>query len=108
VGSEMCIRDRYRIKTSSGTTNYIGVAGRGRVRNRLKEHLRTGKNRIPGSVVEIEQLDGISDARRRESSIIAKIKPKYNKQRSVASFFEPVSFSMAKGREAVKKMVAKK
>ena len=98
----------YRIKTDSGRTNYTGVAKRGRVRDRLEEHLRMGKDRIPGAVVEIEQLDHISEARKRESNIITRTNPKYNKQRAVVSFFEPVSFSKAKGRNAVKKMTGKK
>ena len=98
----------YRIKTVSGTTNYTGVAKRGRVRDRLEEHLRRGKDRIPGAVVEIEQLGNISEARKRESYIIARTNPKYNKQRAVVSFFEPISFSKAKGRNAVKKRTVKK
>ena len=98
----------YRIKTYFVNKNYTGVAKRGRVRDRLEEHLRMGKDRIPGAVVEIEQLDHISEARKRESNIIARTNPKYNKQRAVVSFFEPVSFSKAKGRNAVKKMTVKK
>ena len=98
----------YRIKTDSGKTNYTGVAKRGRVRDRLEEHLRKGKSRIPGTVVEIEQLDSITEARKRESYIIERTNPKYNKQRAVVSFFEPVSFSKAKGRNAVKKRTVKK
>ena len=98
----------YRIMTESGKTNYTGVANRGRVRDRLEEHLRRGKDRIPGTVVQIEQLDHISQAHERESNIIERTNPKYNKQRAVVSFFEPVSFSKAKGRDAVKKRTVKK
>lgn len=98
----------YRIMTGSGKTNYAGVANRGRVRDRLEEHLRRGRDRIPGTVVQIEQLDHISQARDIESNIIARTNPKYNKQRTVVSFFEPVSFSKAKGRNAVKKRTIKK
>ena len=98
----------YRIMTESGKTIYTGVANRGRVRDRLEEHLRRGKDRIPGAVVEVEQLDHISVARERESNIIARTNPNYNKQRAVVSFFEPVSFSKAEGRKAVKKRTVKK
>lgn len=98
----------YRIMSERGKTVYIGVANRGHVRDRLEVHLRTGKDRIPGTMVQIEQLDHISQARERESNIIARTDPKYNKQRTVVSFFEPVSFSKAKGRNAVKKRTVKK
>jgi len=98
----------YRIMTESGKTIYTGVANRGRVRDRLEKHLRRGKDRVPGSAVQIEQLNHISQARDRESNIIERTNPKYNKQRAVVSFFEPVSFSKAKGRNAVKKRTVKK
>ncbi len=97
----------YRI-IDGGKTIYAGVANRGRVRDRLEEHLRRGKDQIPGTVVQIEQLDHISQARDRESNIIGRTNPKYNKQRAVVSFFEPVSFSKAKGRNAVKSRTEKK
>ena len=70
----------YKIKTPSGNTNYVGVAKRGCVQERLQDHLRGGKDHIPGSKVEIEQTGNISEARQKESNIISKIKPKYNKQ----------------------------
>lgn len=98
----------YRIKTESGNTNYVGIAQRGRVRDRVGEHLQKGKDQIPGAVVQVEQLDHISQARVRESNIIGKTNPRYNKQRAVVSFFEPVSFSKAKGRNAVKSRIEKK
>lgn len=70
----------YKIKTDGGNTNYVGVAKRGRVQERLQEHLPGSKDYIPGSKVEIEQIDSISKARQKESNIIAKTKPKYNRQ----------------------------
>ncbi|ODS31731.1 MAG: hypothetical protein SCARUB_03127 [Candidatus Scalindua rubra] len=70
----------YKIKTDSGNTNYVGVAKRGRVQERLQEHLPRGKDYIPGLKVEIEQMDSISEACQKESNIISKTKPKYNKQ----------------------------
>ena len=36
----------YKIETAGGANNYTGVAGRGRVQERLEEHLVEGK--IPG------------------------------------------------------------
>ncbi len=98
----------YKIMSERGETVYTGVANRGHVRDRLEEHLRRGKDRIPGTKVQIEQLDHISQARKKESNIIARTDPKYNKQRTVSSFFEPVSFSKSKGRNAVRKRTVKK
>ena len=37
----------YKVKTAGGKTNYVGVAKRGRVEDRIKEHLDAGK--IPGA-----------------------------------------------------------
>lgn len=98
----------YSIMTKGGKTNYTGVAMRGRVRDRLEVHLQKGKDQIPGAVVQVEQLDHISQARVRELNIIGKTNPRYNNQRAVVSFFEPVSFSKAKGRNAVKSRIEKK
>lgn len=95
----------YRIKTDSGTLNYVGIAKQGRISDRLSEHL----GEIPGSKVQIEQFSSVNAAKEKEARVIARIGPKYNKkQRAVVSFFSPVSFSKAKGRNAVKKMTAKK
>ncbi len=66
----------YKIKTLGGNNNYTGVAKRGRVNDRIKEHLGT----IPGAQVQIEQMPTISDALKKESKIIARSKPKYNKK----------------------------
>jgi len=66
----------YKIKTGAGNNNYTGVAKRGRVQERLKEHL----SNIPGATVQIEQMDRISEAREKEARIIKRSKPKYNKQ----------------------------
>lgn len=68
----------YKIKTDGEKVNYIGSAERGRVRERLGEHLKNGV--IPGSKVVIEQKSSIAEARDTESRSIAIIKPKYNKQ----------------------------
>ncbi len=68
----------YRIKTEAGRTNYVGVAKRGRVQERIQEHLSAGD--IPGAKVEIEQKPSIQEARRTETLAIARSKPKYNKK----------------------------
>jgi hypothetical protein len=39
----------YQIETSGGKDNYIGVAKRGRVRERIGGHLAGAKDAIPGS-----------------------------------------------------------
>ena len=69
----------YRIKTGGGSDNYVGVAKRGRVQERLDEHL-SGSDYVPGASVVIEQMDSISDARAKESRLVSRNKPKYNKQ----------------------------
>jgi len=66
----------YRIETEAGNPNYIGVAQRGRVRERLSEHL----GKIPGATVRIEQFNDIKDAMKKEINVIRRAKAKYNKQ----------------------------
>ena len=66
----------YRIKTEGGNLNYAGVAKRGRVRERIEEHL----GEIPGASVQIEQFGSIKDAREKEKRVIKRSKPKYNKE----------------------------
>lgn len=66
----------YRIETESGNLNYAGTAQRGRVRERIEEHL----GEIPGSKVKIEQFSSIDDAQKKEGRVIKRNKPKYNKQ----------------------------
>lgn len=66
----------YRIQTEGGKENYVGVAQRGRVRERIAEHLGA----IPGAKVSIEQFSGIDEARAKEANVIKRAIPKYNKQ----------------------------
>ena len=66
----------YRIKTESGNTNYVGIAQRGRVQDRVAEHI----GEIPGASVSVEQFGSIADARKNEANILNRNKPKYNKQ----------------------------
>ncbi len=66
----------YRIETVKGNLNYAGIAKRGRVQERIKEHL----GEIPGATVRIEQFSSINDARKKEANVIKRSNPKYNKQ----------------------------
>ncbi|HOV75283.1 MAG TPA: hypothetical protein PK967_15035 [Candidatus Hydrogenedentes bacterium] len=68
----------YKIQTDGGKTNYVGVAKRGRVQERIQEHLEAGQ--IPGARVLIQQMDSIAEARETEARIIARTQPKYNEQ----------------------------
>ena len=66
----------YRIETESGKLNYVGIAQRGRVQDRLSEHL----GEIPGATVRVEQFNSIQDAREKEARVIETNQPKYNEQ----------------------------
>jgi predicted GIY-YIG superfamily endonuclease len=66
----------YKIESAGGKNNYTGIAQRGRVQERLLEHL----GKIPGVKVSIEQIGNIKDAREKEARIIKRSKPKYNEQ----------------------------
>ncbi|MBM4141210.1 MAG: hypothetical protein FJ242_06990 [Nitrospira sp.] len=70
----------YKILTEGGKNNYTGTAQRVRVRERLAEHLVDGKDFIPGSKVQIEQMKSIEEAREKESRILLRSDPKYNRQ----------------------------
>ena len=70
----------YKIETPSGKNNYTGTAQRGRVHERLEEHLPRAKDPVPGSKVVIEQAKSIAEAREREQRIIRRSQPKYNEQ----------------------------
>ena len=68
----------YRIRTEAGQTNYVGRAKRGRVQERLQEHIDAAK--IPGATVQIQQMPSIQEAEKTEARIIARTDPKYNEQ----------------------------
>lgn len=68
----------YRIQTDGGKTNYVGVAKRGRVQDRLREHL--GAAEIPGAKVQVEQMPSIQEARDTEARVIDRSQPKYNEK----------------------------
>ena len=69
----------YKIQTPTGKTNYVGIAKRGRVQDRIQEHLDKGE--IPGVRVHIEQVPSIRDAQKKEQNIISRTQPKYNEQK---------------------------
>lgn len=66
----------YKILTPTNKNNYTGKAKRGRVQERITEHL----GQIPGVKVQIEQMPSVSEAEKKESNIISRTKPKYNKK----------------------------
>lgn len=66
----------YRIETLSGNPNYVGVAKRGRIPERIAEHL----GEFPGATVRIEQFGSIKDAQEKEARVIVRSKPKYNEK----------------------------
>lgn len=70
----------YKIQTEGRANNYTGIAKRGRVQERLIEHLPGGKDYVPGSKVQIEQVSSVREAREKERRILARNKPKYNDQ----------------------------
>ncbi len=70
----------YKIQTEGGKNNYTGIAQRGRVQERIAEHLPDTKDAIPGVKVQIRQMNSITEARKTESRIISHSQPKHNKQ----------------------------
>ena len=70
----------YKIKTEGGTVNYVGVAKKGRVQERIEEHLQGQKDYVPGAKVQIEQCGSIAEARKIEATAIKRIQPKHNEQ----------------------------
>jgi len=70
----------YRIQTGGGKTNYAGIAQRGRVQERIAEHLPDAKDAVPGTKVQIEQMKSVDEAREKEGRVISRSKPKYNDQ----------------------------
>ena len=65
----------YRIQTAGGNDNYVGVAKRGRVGERVAEHI----GEVPGAKVTIQQRPTIRDAIASEARIVKRQQPKYNK-----------------------------
>ncbi len=71
----------YKVENAQGTNIYTGVAKRGRVQERITEHLPGAKDAIPGGKrVTIDQKSSIEDALASEERIIKRAKPKHNKE----------------------------
>ena len=70
----------YNIKTDGGKVNYVGVAKKGRVQERLAEHLHGQNDYVPGAKVQIKQVSSIAEARKMEAAAIKRIQPKHNEQ----------------------------
>ncbi len=71
----------YDIEDKNGKTIYTGVAKRGRVEDRLKEHLPGGPDPIRGGAkVKIKQKSSIADAEKAEARAIKQKQPPQNKK----------------------------
>ena len=70
----------YRIETNGGRLNYVGVAKRGRVQERISEHLPGQKDQVRGAKVQIEQMPTIREAVKKEQRIISRTQPPYNSE----------------------------
>src|SRR2546427_9798270 len=68
----------YKIQTEGGKTNYVGIAKRGRVQERILEHI--ADDAIPGAKVQVEQVSRIEQAQQIEKRVIARTQPKYHEQ----------------------------
>lgn len=83
-GIENLAKDKpvvYKIENKKGENIYTGIAKRGRVEERLKEHLSNGPDPIPGgATVKITQKTSIDEARKSEARIIKQLKPTLNKK----------------------------
>ena len=83
-GIESLAKDKpvvYKIKDEKGGNLYTGVAKRGRVEERLKEHLPSGSDPIRGGKkVTISQKSSIGEALKSEERIIKRAKPPQNKK----------------------------
>lgn len=66
----------YKILNAQGENIYTGSAMRGRVQERLQEHLPKGSDPIRGGVkVHIKQKSSIAEAEKTEKIIISRSKP---------------------------------
>lgn len=84
TGIEGLAKDKpvvYTIEDNKGKNLYTGVAKRGRVEDRLKEHLPGAADPIRGGAkVRIQQKPRIADAEKSEARIIKKQQPPQNKK----------------------------
>lgn len=71
----------YTIEDNKGKNLYTGVAKRGRVEARIKEHLPGAADPIRGGTkVKIQQKSSIADAEKSEARIIKSQQPSQNKK----------------------------
>ena len=71
----------YELLSNRGKNLYTGSAKRGRVRERLEEHLRGGPDPVRGAAkVRLIQKPSIKEAQKSELSIIKRGKPPGNKR----------------------------
>lgn len=70
----------YHIQTAGGKTNYVGVAKKERVQDRVAEHLAGSKDPVPGAKVQIRQYSSIDAAKAHEKHAIARTKPPHTVQ----------------------------
>ena len=71
----------YKIKNAGGRNVYTGVARRGRVQERLQEHMPRGSDPIPGAdSFSVKQKPSIGGAKAEEKRIIKDEQPKHNEQ----------------------------
>jgi len=71
----------YDIQNKAGETLYTGSAKKGRVQQRLKDHLPGGPDPIRGGTkVKIRQKSSIADAQKSEARAIKNKKPPQNKK----------------------------
>lgn len=72
----------YKIKNPKGENLYTGIAGRGRVQDRLMEHKTLKRELIPGGTrFQFVQVKNKDRAEQIEKQIIKKEDPKFNKQK---------------------------
>lgn len=71
----------YNIENKNGKTLYTGVAKKGRVEDRLKEHLPGGPDPVRGGAkVKIQQKSSIADAEKAEARVLKQKQPPQNKK----------------------------
>jgi len=72
----------YKIKDREGENLYTGIAGRGRVQDRLLEHKELKREQIPGGTrFQFAQVKNKERAEQIEKQIIKKEQPKFNEKK---------------------------
>ena len=72
----------YKITSQAGKLIYTGIAKRGRVQDRLLEHLPDAPDAIPGgSKFSVKQAQSVDLARQEEKRIIQQEHPTQNKKK---------------------------